>query len=340
MMYSVRKICTVLLGALLALSAGAMAAAPISTIAQGNTVFLGEEGLDITAAIGPASQIGWWASAASIETSAPSYTMVVNPTDFFVSPTEFAGRQGPWYRLNGTRSAGVAFTVSDPNLDIRVYDASLGVDATTNGWITSGSEAEFRITTNLYQIAQRSGVSFVPMQIHVQSPDGASYSALINKAGQTTPITAVPVTTSPYSTGPIWDTGRLDTYPSGTYAIWAECNVNSMKDNYGQVGRTYTATSGLLDQGRNPLIGVYTRTATPTTTVTRPPTTAPTTAPTTVPPTVPTTVVTTIVTTPPATLPPATTAPVTPVPTKSPGFEGVLAGAALVLALAWSVRKE
>ena len=31
----------------------------------------------------------------------------------------------------------------------------------------------------------------------------------------------VPVSSSPYSTGPIWDTGLRDTYPPGTYTIWA-----------------------------------------------------------------------------------------------------------------------
>ena len=114
-------------------------------------------------------------------------------------------------------------------------DATLGVDATANGWITTGDEVAFRITTNLYQIAQRPGVSGAPITINVQSPDGATYSALINKAGTTTNIVEMSVPTSPYSTGPIWDTGKSDTYPYGTYRIWAECNANSMKDNYGDV---------------------------------------------------------------------------------------------------------
>jgi len=59
----------------------------------------------------------------------------------------------------------MVFTVQDPNLDIRVLDATLGVDATTNGWITTGSEVAFKITTNLYQIGQRAGVSGVPITI-------------------------------------------------------------------------------------------------------------------------------------------------------------------------------
>src|SRR5512136_1951424 len=93
MMDILGKICVLLVLALVSLSAGVMAAPPISTIGQGNTVFLGEEGLDITRALNGAyfgqacgeyvdyanltgtphlTQIGWWASAADISSTAPS----------------------------------------------------------------------------------------------------------------------------------------------------------------------------------------------------------------------------------------------------------------------------
>ena len=196
---SMGKISSVLVLFLLALPAGVMAAPPISTIAQGNTVFLGEEGLDITAALNgayygvscgysmnaseensdpPLTQIGWWASAANIYNSAPSRTIDVGSryTSMMIAPSEFAGYTGNWYLLGPDGRAhsadvpGCGCTASrlhrlpglyrpDPNLDIRVMDATLGVDATSNGWITTGSEVAFKITTNLYQIGQRPGVS-------------------------------------------------------------------------------------------------------------------------------------------------------------------------------------
>ena len=340
MINSMGKMCAVLALALLILPAGALAA--INTIAAENTVFLGEENLDIRLAMDGDTRIGWWASAAAIQTTSPSYTIVVSsPAAFFISPTEFSGKLGPWYRLNTSGYVnGTAFIVSDPNLDIRVMDATLGVDATENGWITTGSEVAFRITTNLYQMGQRSGVAGAPITIKVQGPDGATYSALVNKAGATTNIVEMPVPTSPYSTGPVWDTGKTDTYPYGTYRIWAECNANSMKDNYGNVGKTYTASPGLLNQERNPLIGTYytstvTRTAAPTTVPTTVKTPVPTTVPTTMVTTTaaPTTIATAALTTPPTALPAAAA-------TKSPGFEPALAGAGLLLALAFIVRKE
>jgi len=340
MINSMGKMCAVLVLALLLVPAGVMAS--IATIAPGNTVFLGEQGLDITAAMDGDSKIGWWASAAVIQTTSPDRTIQVSdPRAFAISPSDFVGYLGVWYRLNQTGAVnGTAFTVSDPNLDIRVMDETLGVDATTNGWITTGSEVSFKITTNLYQMGQRPSASGAPITIKVRAPDGAVYSALINKAGTTTNIAEVWVSNSPYSTGAIWDTGKSDTYPYGTYGIWAECNANSMKDNYGYAGKTYTESQGLLDQERNPLIGTYyTSTATRTTVATTVPTTVKTTAPTTVPTTVltttaaPTTIATATLTTPPTALPTAAA-------TKSPGFEFIPAGAALLLALAFIVRKE
>lgn len=198
MMNSLGKICIVLALALLILPAGVMAAAAISTIAPGNTVFLGEEGLDITAAMAGNTRIGWWASAANIYNSAPSYTITVpDPSGFSVSPSEFSGRLGPWYRINASgvncpssdcnAPSSLAFTVADPNLDIQVEDATLGYDA-TNGWIPTDDEIQFRITTNLYQITQRPGVFAVPIRIYVRSPDGATLSALTNKEGQPRPL--------------------------------------------------------------------------------------------------------------------------------------------------------
>jgi hypothetical protein len=381
MIDSFPKICTVLVLALAFLSAGAMAAAPISTIGQGNTVFLGEEGLDITAALNGAyygqacgasvdyanltgiphlTQIGWWASAADISSTSPSRTIDTGSryTSMMIAPSDFVGYTGNWYLLgaNGRAwsppvpgcgcsasgcNAALVFTVQDQNLDIRIEDATLGYDA-TDGWIPLDDEVRFRISTNLYQITQRSGVSAVPIRIYVRSPDGATLSALTNKAGTTTSLLDIPVTTTPYTTGPIWDTGIRESYPPGTYTIWAECNVNSMKDNYDVIGKTVSSNAGMLSQESNPLIVANTRTTALTTVATS--------APTTVKTTVSTTVVTTVqptATTPAAelttlTVPPtgSPTVPATAAPTKSPGFTSALAGCALLLALVWSGRKE
>jgi hypothetical protein len=243
----------------------------------------------------------------------------------------FTQYTGPWYRLTAQgKPDGVAFIVADPTLDIRVEDTTVNVDV-TNQWVPRGDDVRFRIDTNLNTMsAQRNAP--VPITIKVQSPDGGVYSALVNKAGATTPLENVDVTTSPfyYLTTPIWDTGN-SLYSVGTYNIWAECNVNSMKDNYGIAGKTISQQTRLLDQDQNPLISVNVPTTSPTTqiattTSTQKPTRSFTTVITTIPATAHITTIPPIISTT-VPVPSITTAPTTveTTNTKSAGFGTVLA---------------
>ncbi len=310
--------------------------AAINSITPGATVFIGEEGLDITGAMGGDSRIGWWASGASVITTSPDYSIPVsNPANFYVSPTDFVSHTGVWYRLNSLGNVdGSAFTVVDPRLDLKVEDTTVDVDV-TDKWVPTGDSIRFRIETNLVSISQRPGVSSTPITIKVQSPDGAIYTSLINSAGISTSTVDIPVTSTPYLTDSIWDTGRLAMYPTGTYTIWAECNVNFMNDRYGAAGKTMSRQVSLLDQDQNPLYHPTTLTTNPTTLpITTPPTQL-TTVPQTqsIPSIVPPTLSTTI-TTPPSQIPSPT-----PTQTKSPGFGGVLAGAAVIIGLTLYLRK-
>lgn len=310
-------------------------AAAINTITTGATVFIGEDGLDITGALGGDSRIGWWASGAAPATSSPDYSIPIsNPASFYISPEEFKSHTGVWYRLDSLgHENGQAFTVVDPRLVLKVEDATVDVDV-TDKWVPTGDSIRFRIETNLISISQRPGVTSTPITIKVQSPDGAVYTSLVNSAGMSTSTVDIPVTSSPYFTSPIWDTGRINTYPTGTYTVWAECNVNFMNDRYGEVGKTTTRSIGLLDQDLNPLYHTRTPTETPTTVVT----TFPTTRPTTVSQT------TQVTATPTTTAPPTTITTQIPTPaptqTKTPGFEGILASAAIIAGMVLYLRKE
>jgi hypothetical protein len=317
--------------------------AALTTISQGNVVFIGEEGLDITAAMGPAdTRIGWWASAADLTNSAPTKTIDVSTrmTSFMVAPSDFTGYTGGWYRIDSAgRADGSAFTVADPQMAMTVEDTTTSVDFDRLHWIPTGDDIRFRIDTNIAQMTTERGAP-PTVTIKVRSPDGAMYSGLLSSSGTLTPISDVPVTTTPFYTGSIWNMGNPDQYPPGTYTLWAECNVNRMKDNYGITGKTISSQFSLLNQGVNPLIRTYTTagttlpvtritTAVPTVTTPLPATTA----------SQPPTIVTTILITPPP--PTATAVPPTPVPTKkAPGFEALLAGAALLIGLAACGKRE
>ena len=316
--------------------------AAITDISQANTVFLGEEGLDVSNAVGVDNQIGWWASGAPISTSTPdsTYPFTGSKTSFAVTPITFGSHLGSWYRIDPSGKVnGTAFYVADPNLNLRVEDKTVGVDVTQNKWVYRGDEIGFRIETNLNTINSQRGTA-ATIAIKVQSPDGGVYSALVDSAGTPHQIDNIAVTTSPQDTGAFWDTGR-STYSPGTYTIWAECNTNRMKDNYGVTGKTVSTQTSMLNTEFNPLIGVNVPTTNPTLALTTISTAAITTKPTTAPATVvlsatPTAAATTIPETSATTLP----APVTTTPKKSPGFGITITAVSLTLIAVLFLKKS
>jgi hypothetical protein len=315
--------------------------AEINTISQGNTVFIGEEGLDISSAMGQDTQIGWWAAAADIATTSPSKTIDLNGriTSFMVTPSEFSGYTGNWYRMNNQGKAdGAAFLVADPQLEIQAEDTTVDVNPQLN-WIPTGDNIQFRIDSNLAQIFFQRG-SPPLITIKVISPDGAEYSALYNANGMPTSIVDIPVTSTPFFTGPIWNMGNPGIYAPGTYTYWAESNINRMKDNYDREGKTISKQMTLLNQGANPLISAATTIPTPTA---NPPTKVTTPGTTRITPMV--TTQTIILTTTQTQSPtqsltiPATLIP-SPTLTKSSGFEDILAISAIIFGLVAFLKKE
>ena len=324
--------------------------AAYNIIRPGETVFLGEQGLDITLAMEGDTQIGWWASGAVIATTSPDGSVSVsNPASFSISPNIFGSQKGVWYHLKPSGQAnGSAFNVADPQLGIIIEDTTRDNVDVTDKWVPTDDELRFRIDSNLVPISQRSGVTSVPISvpitIKVQSPSGAVFTSLISKSGATKEIIDYPVTTIPEYTGSIWGTSNRATYPPGTYTIWAECNVNSMKDYYDVAGKTISRKVSVLNQDQNPLIGnkgyvtnpstqttlvstpKITATSTPviTTLKTPPPTTA-------VPTVLPETTIETVISTTP--LP-------TPTSTKSPGFGASIVVVAMIIGAVFFLKNQ
>jgi len=264
-------------------------AAGLSSIPLGGTVYLGEEGLDISlAAIG--NQIAWFPSTAQTSAKVPEKLIDITNTkgSFFVNPADFATRNGNWYQwpsADGTVGTAVlAFRVVDPYLALKIEDTTVNVDV-TGKWAPHGDELKFRIESNLGEMTGR-GVAGAPVTIKVQTPEGAVLSALADKTG-TYKSLDISVTKSPEFTPWNWDTGN-SAYAQGTYTIWAESNANHMKDNYNQEGKTVSATPNLQVQEENPIISATDQsTTTPmqmtTTQITTPATTKITKVPTAVP---------------------------------------------------------
>lgn len=268
-----------ILAGLVLLAGPGMAA--ITDVPAGGTVFIGEQGLDITAGLGANNQIAWFPATATSTSATPEKVIDVTSTktNFIATSSEFSSCTGNWYSWAPGLTAGtaaVAFRIVDPYLAIKVEDSTVGVDVTANRWIYRGDEAKFRIETNLYSMAERPGVGGTapPITIKVQTPDGAVLTSLVNAAGTVNSLVEIPVGTSPYTTAAFWDTGN-PRYSPGLYTVWAECNANSLKDNYNVEGKTVSSKIPLTVTEFNPLIKTAATTAVPVTTVTTKATTAP-----------------------------------------------------------------
>jgi hypothetical protein len=306
-------------------------AAGLNSIPLGGTVFLGEEGLDITAAAGASNQVAWFPSTAQSGATIPEKVIDVGSTNlsFYVNPSDFASRNGNWYQLpsaDGTVGTAVlAFRVVDPYLALKIEDTTVNVDV-TGKWAPRGDDVRFRIESNLGEMTGR-GIAGAPVTIKVQTPEGSVLTALSNSAGTYNSLD-ISVSKSVEVTAWTWDTGNA-AYAPGTYTIWAESNANHMNDNYNQGGKTVSVTSNLLVQEQNPLISVTSQSTTPAEQVTTRQTTKPTTAVTTM---LPTTVPTiTIAITPPTTSQETPEQTVTPSPTPTP-TKAALGGWCTILA--------
>lgn len=297
--------------------------AAIHEIPAGGTVFIGEEGLDITACgVISGDTLGWFEGGRSPATDNPVTTTVVSDAmSFYISPQTFAGRTGTWYNIG---SGTPAFMVAEPALGVRIYDVAYGERDRSGLWVPMDYELQFRIETNLDVMSQRPGVAGAPIEIRVTRQDGVEYSSLKNRAGVTRPLLFT-VDRNPTMTGPIWypDAG----YSRGTYDFYAFCNANNMKDNYEIVGKTITERSETISLSREttptPTISSVPVTQTPPPT-THPAIPIPTTPPTEIPTVVPTETMV-------QTVPPTTEA--------APLF-AITAVGALVLITLFRMRKE
>ena len=229
-----------------------LSSAETNNIAQGQDVFLGEQGLNISAAVGTteAAQIAFWNAGDSLTDEPADILSVTDTARFYVSPNLFAGKTGNWYRWNGYAADGIALSVKDPSLDLKIWDGTSGHDITDKS-VPVGSFANFRIESNMMQIANRPGYVATdgPFTIKVRTPDGGVYTSLVGSNGTEQALTDLTVDKqvwywvgketdhSQYPSNDGWDTGAVDrygnrVYKTGTYTAWMETNVNSITDNY------------------------------------------------------------------------------------------------------------
>jgi PGF-CTERM protein len=200
-------------------------------VGQGATVFIGEQGLNITPAMlsanatGTLTTIGWWASAADIYTTAP--TVSVDTTGraatFTVTQAEFDGYEGQWYLVDpaaqntAPKTTGAVFNVKAPKLDLTVRDPNQNNGADVSGKsVPTGSQLQFQIGTNMYTVLGNNLLRYTVngqsgtcltcdgyLDIVVKTESGAVLTALYNGTplGSSNTLKALNVSTQPYVWG-------------------------------------------------------------------------------------------------------------------------------------------
>jgi len=235
-----------LVGIILSLCAGT-AGADSRVIPAGETVFIGEEGLDITAAgVSEGSVLAFYGTGGKVTDAPAAVVTVADPTSFYISPSVFSARIGPWFVVPGN---ALAFYVQEPTLQVRVIDHSSGFSVGPGAeWVPKGDSVGFRIDTNLWVLSHRPGCTGVPLTIWLSGPGALTFSSVSGYS-----LRDIVVSTPTFETGPVWGTGSPE-FPSGDYTVFARCEENNMYTNYPLKGRTESEEIRFLLQRVNPLI--------------------------------------------------------------------------------------
>jgi len=230
---------------------------PIKIIPAGATVYIGESALNLTACMGTGKTLAWFQPGTPGTSVTPDQTIDITGQEhaFSIAPSAFSDYQGTWYNWrtgNTLGNATTALQVFDPEIDLIVWDTTMGADV-DGRTIPVGNDIEFRIETNLGNMTER-GIPGAPVKITITDPRGNTYSSLTNKYGNVTPL-GLTIPMPSYSTGPIWDTEN-SLYQMGKYTISAGSSANQMQIYYPVPGRSFTQNR-TINLSLTAVVGTY-----------------------------------------------------------------------------------
>jgi hypothetical protein len=237
----------------------APAAASLSKIAAGSPVFLGENAVDISAALKGCHTIAWWQNGTSMDAS-PSKNMTLYAIDsiaernyfFNISPALFSNYTGMWY-CEDMQPHTPVFDVRDPQIAITVWDLDQDQDV-TGKTIPRATNITYRIDTNLYPALNylnrpNSNPSDSFFTVKLTDPRGRNIANIYtgNYGGTNTlilPFDTTPyISSSPYlwRNGNTWDRAARNIqgdviYPPGNYTFTVSQNLNHMQESYAAGG--------------------------------------------------------------------------------------------------------
>ena len=132
------------------------ASAAINQIAQGGDVFIGEEGLDVTDAMGDFANVAWFASGTNPNTDTPNYIVLwVIPQASMVLLLTLSA--GPATGTAGMAPSRVLHSMwLTPASHIKIWDQNANKDV-TGKQVPAGNFLNFRVETNTYSVVNRPG---------------------------------------------------------------------------------------------------------------------------------------------------------------------------------------
>ena len=232
-------------------------------IPAGGDIFLGEEGLDIRAALPPLyDAIAFFSPGSSPGRDIPLDVRHIDPSFFAASPALYSDRVGSWYQWDSRRgvSGSIAFIIREPRVNVRIILKSTMEDI-SSGIIPRGSPLFFQIDTNIGSVTQRPGFNTQSdglLDLLITTPGGGVQTAIETVSGgsvsliRITPQGSLPVVPSLQSGG--WNTGATETgggylYSSGIFTVQPRLSFNHIDENLRSSDRTYLIRNASFSLG-------------------------------------------------------------------------------------------
>lgn len=232
-------------------------------IPPGGDVFLGEEGLDVRAAVPPPyDAIAFFTPGSSPGRDMPLDTRHIDTGLFAASPTLYSDRAGSWYQWDSRRGVpgSIAFTIREPRVSVRILQLNTMEDV-ASGTVPRGSALLIQLDTNIGSVAQRPGYNPGTdglLDLLITTPGGGIQTSLETKRGGPVSLTRITpqesLQTFPSVQTGGWDTGASSgagnyLYSAGSYTIQPRLSFNRVDENLKSSNQNYLIRGASVSLG-------------------------------------------------------------------------------------------
>jgi len=237
--------------------AAALVVTPVAAargISNGDTVFVGEDDLDLTAVFDNGTVVGipgtlvYYSSTTAGAGTVGKTIPVINTSDFDLTATEIGSSTGTWYAFNKTPftnpdGAAGSIIVSVPSTNLDVLLGTTGTTSVNGKSVTRDSSIRFQVDHNVGTLPSAA------VEIRVTTPtggtltefegvflDAANMTLFGKQKVQSAPISLVKATAGTYTARAVWPSGTplfdkgYDSKPVTFEVVTGALAVTSNKD--------------------------------------------------------------------------------------------------------------